>query len=212
MKVYTFFSESHRELFDIFQSNFPYDEDTELNVKFFPQECKEGSYMADGWLSTMQRKVEYVLQSLKETPDGEWFVHADCDIVLFDGWRDILKRHKSSVDMIIQNDHTMLCAGFFFCKANVQTRLLWGRVHRDLHKFEHDQVAMNHFIKWTPELKVGVLPNDYFTYGYFGKDNWNGQEFTIPDAKNLKMFHANWTKGVDNKVKLLREAIRQKNV
>lgn len=209
MKVYTFFTDSHRKLFDIFEKQFPYAE-AELNVKWFPQECKTGSYMAEGWTSTMRKKVEYILQSLKETPENEWFVHSDCDIALFPGWTDILERNKNKVDMMIQNDHSMLCAGFFFCKSNVQTKLLWGRVLRDLDQFEHDQIAMNHFIKQMPDLKIGVLPDSYFTYGYFNKENWVGQEFRVPNIDDLKMFHANWTQGVDNKIKLLEEVIRQK--
>lgn len=212
MKVYTFFTDSHRELLDIFLAQFPYDADTEVVVKYLPQECKKGEFMSDGWISTMKRKVEYVLQALNETPHGEWFVHADCDIVLFDGWKDVWERNKNKVDMIVQNDHSMLCAGFFFCESNVQTKLLWGRVLRDLNKFDHDQTAMNFFIKQTEELKVGVLPDSFFTYGYFKKDKWTGQDFEIPDAKDLKMFHANWTEGVPNKVSLLKEAIRQKKI
>lgn len=212
MKIYTFFTDSHKCLLDIFLKNFPYSENTELNIKWFPQECKDGSYMSDGWVSTMRRKVEYILQSLNETPEGEWFVHSDCDIVLFDGWDSMVEKHHDKVEMMIQDDYSMLCAGFFFCKSTLNTKLLWERVLRDLHKFEHDQIAMNHFIKQMPEMKVGVLPQSYFTYGYFKKDNWNGQQFIIPDANNLKMFHANWTRGVDNKIKLLEEAVRQKHV
>lgn len=212
MKVYTFFTDSHKELLDIFLKNFPHHQDVELNIKWFPQECKSGSYMTDGWTSTMKRKVEYILQSLEETPEGQWFVHSDCDIVLFDGWLDILERNKNQVDMMIQNDHTMLCAGFFFCKSSVWTKLLWGKVLKDLDKFEHDQIAMNHFINQMHELKVGVLPDSYFTYGYFKKDKWNGDDFEIPNIKDLKMFHANWTEGTDNKIKLINKVIQYKNV
>jgi hypothetical protein len=211
MKVYTFFTDSHRKLFDIFEKNFPYKE-AELNVKWFPQECNTGSYMTDGWISTMKRKVEYILQSLEETPEGEWFVHSDCDIVLFDGWTDILDRNKNKADMMIQNDHTMLCAGFFFCKSNSLTKFLWKKVLTDLDKFEHDQIAMNYFIKQMPELKAGVLPDSYFTYGYFRKDKWNGSDFEIPNIKDLKMFHANWTEGTTNKIELINKVIQYKNV
>jgi hypothetical protein len=212
MKVYTFFTDSHKSLLDIFLKNFPYSDNIELNIKWFPQECKDGNYMSDGWVSTMKRKVEYILQSLNETPEDEWFVHSDCDIILFEGWEDILNKHKNSVDMMIQNDYTNLCAGFFFCKSNVQTKLLWGRVWKDLHKFEHDQAAMNHFIKIMPELKIGILPDSYFTYGLLGKERWNGEDFIIPDISNLKMFHANWTAGVKNKIELTHKVLTDKSL
>jgi hypothetical protein len=71
---------------------------------------------------------------------------------------------------------------------------------------------MNAWIKKIPNLKVGILPNTYFTYGLLGRNNWSGEEFTIPNIENLKMFHANWTQGVENKMKLMKEVIKQKYV
>jgi hypothetical protein len=126
MKVYTFYTDSHREIFEIFEKNFPYNQSTELNVRWFPQECETGSYMGDGWMSTMKRKVQYILDSLEETKENDWFVHSDCDILLFNGWTNILEKHKNDLDLIVQNDYTELCAGFFFCKSNTKTKELNG--------------------------------------------------------------------------------------
>lgn len=212
MKVYTFFTDSHKEIMNIFLENFPHDVQTELVIKYFPQECQTGAYMADGWKNTMNRKVDYVRQALDETKEGEWFVHSDCDILLFDGWRDILERHKDALDMMIQDDYSMLCAGFFFCKSNSKTKDLWEKVSVNLNSFDHDQTAMNVYIRRIQDLKVGKLPKSYFTYGYFGRQVWNGETFQIPDVQEMKMFHANWTNGVSNKIKLLNEALKQKNV
>jgi len=212
MKVYTFFTDSHKSLLDIFLKNFPYSDNIELNIKWFPQECKTGSYMTEGWTSTMRKKVEYIIQSLKETPENEWFVHSDCDIVLFDGWTDILEKYKDDVDMMIQNDHTTLCAGFFFCRSNSRTKELWKLVYENLDKFEHDQVAMNFYLTKVQGFKAAILPNSYFTYGYYKKGVWNGEKFTIPDIENLKMFHANWTAGVKNKIELTHKVLTDKSL
>lgn len=212
MKIYTFFTDSHKQLLDLFLHNFPYQDNIELNIKRFPQECKSGSYMSDGWTSTMRRKVEYIIQSLEETPEGDWFVHADCDIILFDGWADILDKYKDEFDVLVQNDHPNMCAGFFFCKSNSKTKSLWNKVLSNLHNFDHDQSAMNFYLKAMKEVKTGILPNSYFTYGYFGKDKWNGHEFSVPNIDNLKMFHANWTQGIENKIALINKIIKLKNV
>jgi hypothetical protein len=212
MKLYTFFTDSHRGLLDVFLDNFPFKEDIELCISWFPQECKDANFMSNGWNKTMYRKVKLIIQALDETPEDSWFVHSDCDIVLFDGWDDIYHRNKEDADMIIQDDYSSLCAGFFFCKNNNKTRALWNSVLNGLDSFEHDQAAMNYFIKTVPDLRVGVLPPSYFTYGFFNKTVWTGQEFNIPDASDLKMFHANWTVGTENKLKLLSIAINQKNL
>jgi hypothetical protein len=212
MKIYTFYTQSHIELLKIFLENFPQNDDIDLVVRKLPQECYEASYLTNGWNLTMKRKVEYIIHSLNETPENEWFVHSDCDIVLFSGWEDILQKYKNDFDMMNQNDFSVLCAGFFFCKNNDRTRELWNKVLENLDSFEHDQWAMNAWIKKIPNLKVGILPNTYFTYGLLGRNNWSGEEFTIPNIENLKMFHANWTQGVENKMKLMKEVIKQKYV
>ena len=210
MRVYTFYTDSHRELFEIFEKNFPYNFETQLNVKWFPQECKEGSYMTEGWVSTMKRKVEYILEAIDETKENEWFVHCDCDIVLFDGWTNIVKKQQHNVDIMFQNDNIELCAGFFFCKSSPITKKLWEHVLNILGNFPNDQVAVNYFVRNIKDLKVGVLPDTYFTYGLLNCSRWDGKNFTIPNIDKLKMFHANWATGVEQKLKLLKIGLTQK--
>lgn len=211
MKIYTFFTSSHQKLYERFLNNFPYSTDIELVVKWFPQECENGTYMANGWLSTMKRKVQYIIQSLEETEEDGWFVHADCDIVLFPEWNHILNDNTDDSDMLIQNDHTSLCAGFFFCKSNTRTKKLWNLVLENLHNFEHDQAAMNYFIPRVEGFRASILPDSYFTYGFYKKGVWNGEDFTVPNIGDLRMFHANWTAGVDNKIKLIDKVLADKS-
>jgi hypothetical protein len=215
MKLYTFYSDSHQKiLFDYFLKNFPissFNNGIELVLKQFPQECESGSYMENGWNLTMQKKVDYIIKALDETKKDEWFVHSDCDILLFDGWENILESHKNSFDMLIQNDHPELCAGFFFCKSNQKTKSMWRWVKENMNNFNNDQSAMNSYLFNFKKVKVGLLPNTYFTYGYYNKGRWSGEQFEIPNINNLKTFHANWTSGVDNKINLLNTCLKQKN-
>ena len=53
---------------------------------------------------------------------------------------------------------------------------------------------------------VKVLSTRFWTFGSFG-GQWKGQNFDIPE--NLLMHHANWTEGIDNKIKLL-EIVKNK--
>lgn len=213
MKFYTFLTDSHKELFNIFIKHFPFKENIELVVKWMPQECVSGSFMRPGWNNTMRRKVEYVIQSLNETPEGEWFVHSDCDIVLFDGWDAILdEQRKAELDMIFQNDYDLLCAGFFFCKSTSKTKELWNALLNNLDKFGNDQIGLNYMLIDTPNIRVGVLPAEYFTYGSLRKGVWKGEDFVIPNVANLKMVHANYTEGVSNKINLLNKILYQKYV
>ena len=210
MKVYTFFTDSHKNIFNIFEKYFPYEDNIELNIKWFPQECLSGKYMGDGWNSTMKRKVEYVIQALEETKDGEWFVHSDCDILFFKDWDKILKEKKDNFDIILQNDAVCLCAGFFFCKSNSNTKKLWNLIYSNLEKFDNDQTALNYFLRNLTDLKIAVLPDTYFTYGLLNAQPWSGENFIIPNIEKIKIFHANWTNGVDNKLLLLNKCLEQK--
>ena len=212
MKLYTFYTPSHRDLFSIFRRALPEDDRIELQILDMPQECPSATYMGKGWQETMHRKVQYVMQALDETPEGEWFVHSDCDVVLFPGWADlILDWPECPHDMMIQNDlrYEILCAGFFFCKSNAVTKKLWRTVYDEMHLYDHDQTALNVILQRTPDINVRVLSPSYFTYGALDRGVWEGEPFKIPDVKNLKMFHANWTKGVENKIWLMKEAIKQ---
>jgi hypothetical protein len=211
MRTYTFYTDSHREIFEIFEKNFPYDANSQLNVKWFPQECQTGSYMTDGWNSTMKRKVEYILEALNETKENNWFVHCDCDILLFKGWTDILNKQHSNTDIMIQSDATELCAGFFFCKSNNITKTLWTHILENINSFTNDQTALNYYVHNLKGLKTGILPNTYFTYGMLKGLRWDGKDFTIPNIDKLKMFHANWTTGINNKKELLKICLEQKN-
>lgn len=213
MKLYTFYTDSHSELMQVFLKNFPYSEKVDVVIRKMPQECKTAAFMSEGWNNTMTKKVEYILHALSETPENEWFVHADSDILLFSGWETILNEFSEEYDMLIQNDYSVLCAGFFFCKNNKRTKELWNRVRETMHHFSQDQEAMNHWVNNITDLKIKILPPSYFTYGLLGRGVWNGVEgFTIPDIDNLKMFHANWTIGLENKKKLLKETLKQRMI
>lgn len=215
MKVYTFFTDSHRPLLDIFIKHFPFSIDHELVVKWLPQDCPSACFGAHGWNETMRRKVEFVQQSFSEVPEGAWFLHSDCDVVLFEGWDAILQANNNAVnyDMLIQNDHmTGMCAGFFFCKNNERTRRLWRLVSDNLSDYANDQVALNYFLNLEKDLKYLPLSCEYFTYGVLQAGHWKGQSFTIPQVDRLRMVHANYTVGIDNKIELLRYVINQRAV
>lgn len=208
MNVYTFYTDSHKEIFDLFEEYFYKNSDTKLKliVSRFEQECPSATHKEHGWSTTMKRKVECILNALQETPENEWFVYTDCDILLFQGWMNVLNSNNSNFDIIIQNDFISLCAGFFFCKSNNKTKQLWQDVYNSVERFGEDQTALNFFLKQSKTLKIAILPESYFTYGLLNKSVWQGTEtFEIPS--NIKMFHANWTEGTNNKIKLMKLVI-----
>jgi hypothetical protein len=66
----------------------------------------------------------------------------------------------------------------------------------------HDQTMMNKMINDGYDLNHGILDSNlYWTVGFSTNGEvWNGQDINVP---NIIMHHANFTIGVNNKIKLM---------
>lgn len=203
MKLLTCYTPSHKVFFDQFVLTNPPD-GIELIVEMFPQECPSGEFAEEGWNATTARKFEFLIRHMNEMKEGEIFTFSDVDVQFFDTLTEYAHRACSKVDIAFQNDYYgHACTGFFFCRNTEQTRhffehaLLIIKDHRD------DQAAVNHILATHPiDFTYGLLPNQFFTFGSF-YNHWNGEtDFPVPD--DIVMHHANWVKGIDKKLELLR--------
>lgn len=211
IKVCTFFSDSHKPFFKSFMNSFPYEYGIDLIIRYLPQECK-GSYNEDNWNLTMKKKVEFIIDYLSILKDDELLIHSDVDVVFYKPIKNsiINLMNTNGKDILFQNDGCALCMGFFVCNNNKLILELMQYIHKNLNNFENDQAALNQLISKT-EIKFGILPNQYYSYGPLnGMTNWtpeNKKEIVVPN--DVILHHANWTVGVDNKLKLI-EIIKQK--
>lgn len=210
MKVYTFFTDSHRVFLPFFLDSFPFEDGLNLEIKYFPQECENGEYHSNGWKKTMERKVEYILYSLENTNDGEYFIHSDIDIQFFGKIKNDLETlvKNTDKDILFQNDGIQVCMGFFICRKNEKTFNFFKKILSELHNHRDDQYAANYFLN---EMNIfyDKLPERYYTIG-IQHGVWDGNltDFYVPN--DILMHHANFTVGVDNKIKLLK-LIKEKN-
>jgi hypothetical protein len=110
-------------------------------------------------------------------------------------------------DLVIQQNDPKgsACSGFFGCRANDATQELWERVLCHMHETEHsDQGALNYVLGHSSDLNVTwcLLPETYFGAGLFTGKHWKPNTLLqIPEG--IKIHHANWTIGVENKIKQL---------
>jgi hypothetical protein len=208
MKIYTFYTDTHKEMFEqYFVPSVPFN--VPYISEYFPQECASGSFHADGWMKTMNRKVDYVIRSIQETW-GSWFIHSDCDVQFFPENGDLMadiETHLNEKD-IVGMDDIMMCAGFFACRSNDKTLKLWSMVQDNLSRFANDQIALNHFLPQTG-VSFGLFPRfRYYNYMHHHTTHavWNGQQpitLSPTERKCVLVHHANYTVGVENKVKML---------
>lgn len=217
MKLYTFYTDTHTNLFDkFFAPSIAEVKDIELVARKSIQQCPSGSYMDNGWLDTMKFKVQLHIEASQNYKDN-FYIYSDCDVMFYDtNLVQYLLEELEDCDMAFQNDvepygwRPTCCAGFFISKCNQETTKLWQDVLYSLNLLSHDtkhndQSLLNSELNHHTNIRYKLLSNRFFTLAQHTKAVWdsknNNFDFNIPF--NMITYHANWTHGVDNKIKLL---------
>ena len=230
IKAYTLFTDSHKKfLTDYFLPTFPFRSEIELTILHRQQHCKTATFETLGWKDTMKDKAECFYENIKKCNDDEIFMFIDPDIQFFgDFYNDIVERIKN-VDILWQNDVIGgVNTGFFAVRNNSKTRsffkTLLGNLESD--NFSQEQVLAYYILREygandSINVKWEFLPDEYWTYGHIAatfnkagtglKGSWteDTEDFEIPD--NMIIHHANWTAGIENKIKLLNIVKNKKN-
>ncbi len=215
MKLYAIYTPSHAILKDKWFLPSIQD-DFDLVIEFHKQTCPSANFMHAGWTSTTIKKVELIVRAIEENWN-KIFIFSDVDIQFFAPTQSKIEQLMNGKDMVIQKNSPrgMLCSGFFACRGNEKTLQLWQDAHKlmlDNQKIS-DQVALNRGLNNPKGRRKGrrkgkknkyniiwnYLPNTFFN----PRRNWEpGKRLAIPN--NIVMHHANWTRGIKNKIAQLR--------
>lgn len=208
VKIYTHYSDSHKHLYDSYFKQslrcLYTKEEVSIKVLHHSQTTQNGMFMSQGWLESMDFKLDVILTAIEENKDS-WFIFADCDIQFLNRFINDLQEQLENTDLVCQEDCGSLCAGFFACKSNTRTKLLFQTIKNTFKYLVNDQVALNEHKKI---VSYKLLDNKkYFTIGNCfnnadGTHNWDNETNIVPPKEAL-VHHANYVKGVDNKIKLL---------
>ena len=168
MKIYTYYTDSHKILFDNYFSNI---KDLEIDATVGDQECPSGSYYSNGWKTTTMKKVDVFIKATKENMGGI-FVFSDVDIQFFGPIKDQLLEELGDADIAIQNDYSGgLCSGFFICRGNERTLNMFENMKKNESQYLEDQYALNMNLHY---CNVKVLSDKFWTFGAYGIQ-WKGQ-------------------------------------
>ena len=210
INIYTHYSDSHKKLYDeyfkpslrrLYSSN-------ELSIKYLhhKQTAANGYFMEKGWIEAMDFKLDVILTAFNDNTSEDWFIFSDCDVQFFNPFIENLKGYiENGTEIACQNDCETLCAGFFICRKTFNTFNLFTDIKKNFSKKGNDQVALN-FFKDRVEYKL-LDKSSYYTIGnYFnnkdGTNNWDGEgEVFLPEK--IYIHHANYVKGVEQKIKLM---------
>jgi len=201
MKIYTIYSISHEKLFNnYFLKTLP--DEFELISKKMSQECATGEFYSEGWDKACYQKVQFFIKACQENL-GTHFIYSDVDIQFFGKIKQTMIEELGDYDIACQNDTgSYYCSGFFICKANDRTLNMFKTMSENYNS--EDQTTLNQQIHL---VKSKFLSRRFFTVAHSTNSVWNGQDFYLPN--DILMHHANWTSGIDNKIKLL-DFVRKK--
>ena len=115
--------------------------------------------------------------------------------------------HNSRTEYIFQDDGTAgMCSGFMIFSGREAAIELLSSMRARLPEVESDQKALNRVI--APSSAI-LLPHHLaWTYGLHGAGKWKPG---IPphSPAGIAAHHANWTRGVENKMLLLRAVLAE---
>lgn len=209
MRLYALYTPSHEILKDTFFLPSICD-DFEIILEFAPQTSQSAVFMSEGWTATTMRKVDLIIRAIEENM-GDVFIFSDVDIQFFAPIQKHIEELIEGKDIVMQknNPEGVLCTGFFACRANKKTLQLWKDVKKHMrdNKLHSDQISFNKCIKRGSKKNPYDITWDYLPNTFFGAGTliaypgylWHpGKKLPIPAG--ILMHHANWTKGVKNKI------------
>lgn len=206
MKMYALYTPSHEQLKDQFFLPSICD-DFDIIFEFAEQTCSSAKFMDEGWTDTTIRKVDLIIRAIQENW-GSIFIFSDVDIQFFQPIQQKILALMEGKDMVIQKNspNGVLCSGFFACRGNEKTLQLWQDVKKVMqkNKLNSDQNSLNRCIKRKSKTNPYNVVWSYLPNTFFGGGTLTGHEWypgmRLPVPKGIMMHHANWTKGIKNKI------------
>ena len=226
MKVYIFYTDSHKILLDdFFLPSIKNEYNAELNITKFEQKCPSGRLNSNGWIETMYFKVDTILKGINENinKQNNIFIHSDIDIQFFGDFIKDCKNifSQSNCDILFQKGGRSICMGFFICKANTKTKQFFTDIKSKMKAngkndeynakqllniplgYSEKKVNKPNLFDNEYSIKWNYLPSKKYINGTHVAISTANEEFKPPPQTTI-MHHAAYTTGVENKIKQLK--------
>jgi hypothetical protein len=203
IKLYTLASPSHLQLLtDYFTPSVNRIGEYDLHV----MTCKQygsSNYGTSGFNSAMYQKLK-LLHEMAQLPD-KYALYSDCDMVfLRETAQDLIDRIGDK-DALFQWDRTELCAGFIFMRPSDKVSAYFEHCLKNMNpEKEGDQAPIN---RYSDMIMHDTLPMEYFNISFTQGARLYHKGDTVDIPTGIRIFHANWTIGVENKEELLKLAL-----
>jgi hypothetical protein len=222
-KIYTVYSKTHEVFKPWFETILNVYPDIEIKYSLIEQTCLSGMHFDLGWTSATIQKLEKIIEFFDDPENNQdYFIFSDIDVQFFSPFHEEIYEKLKDNDIAFQDDGPYsICTGFFACKKTNKCKDFFIHVLDELKKIQKtkpdcsqshadDQRMMQYcLMNKNVDIKYTKLPYNYFNfrhslnYGINGnKKIWEPYE-DIEIPPNIYLHHANWTKGIENKILLL---------
>ena len=186
-------------------------DDFDVIVREYPQECPTGVYRSEGWDKTMIHKLEMLQDAAIGCAENQVFIYADVDIIFLKPALPALLECLGTNDFVVQQGWPRrgLCAGLIVLRANEKTSTWIKRARALLERkmCPDDQVALQRSLESFREGEISwaFLPSEQFPNGrrvlkaYSQEKNQlytRDSELALDDS--IVLFHANCCLGLED--------------
>lgn len=206
MKLYSYYTPSHEFFFKNFLLPTARREYEIVSRCEDHQFCESAEFESTGWRETQYNKVLFWIQAIKDNM-GELILCVDTDIQFFGPTKSLLIKTMGRNDLLYQrnNDKGDICSGLFVCRCSYKTLNIFEIVAKrlksimDINGGGEQYVMQDLFKEGWHGLKIGMLNRSQFWCP--GIHYKKTSSLDIPS--DILIHHANWTIGVENKIKQL---------
>ena len=206
MKVLCYYTPSHKGMFDNFlkRSCDLFGEHELISLMDNDQLSSDGSFYSNGFHETVVKKMDFILSS-NAWDDTEYMIFSDADVIFTAPTQEYLLEQVAGYDIAFQSDQTTYNSGFYVFRNSPKVKAMFEEAVRVKGQYFGDQLCIDAALRTVP-LKCRAFDKTIFNISFYTNGAlWDNQS-TIHFPKHMKVYHANFIVGVDNKEKALRKA------
>lgn len=212
LRLVSYYTPTHKDMCERFVMSRAWGFD-ERHFAQHEQTCPTGGFKSEGWNDCMLDKLNTLLSL---PTDGTATLYVDADVCLMPSlveWCRWYVEHLDADEVAFSSDVVQWCAGIMLFRSSKRVHAFWQTIADLSAAVNAPDQDVIHWLRVQAEQQKGrlpivgrMLPADVFcNWATVNAPHvpapWDGQPFEVP--KTCLAWHANWTIGVDNKMRML---------
>jgi len=206
MRLFCYYTPTHRNMFEQFLKRTCdlFQEHEIISKMDDDQLSTDGSFYSNGFHETVVKKLDFIIDS-NAWDDSEYCIFSDADVLFTSLTQHFLLEQAEGHDIVFQSDQTTYNSGFYVFRNNLRVKSMFEEARRVRDQYFGDQLCIDAALRTIP-LKCKAFDKTIFNISFYsGGAVWDNSS-TIHFPKHMKVYHANFIVGVENKEKALKIA------